>query len=88
MKHGIIQLEDKARPIFCQRLSKILSELLNQPVSFIDILNELFLYEMGAEPKNITLSCYVILHLEQVRDMIDERKAKEDLKAAVTKYGL
>ncbi len=59
----IIKINDKAS--FCVLAQKHLSDLLNQKIEFADILDELTLYEWGANPKNEVLSKYVVNFLKQ-----------------------
>jgi hypothetical protein len=57
-----LNVNDKAK--FCKRTAKYLSGFLNQEIKFIDVLDELSLYEWRLKPNNEILSKYVIQCLE------------------------
>ena len=63
-KKTIIKLETNARPGFAMMASRRISEMLNTKVTFMEVLDELFLYECGMDPINVPLRHFVISILE------------------------
>jgi hypothetical protein len=59
----IIKLNEKDKPSFCMKLSRYLTDFLNTKVSFLEVTDELLLYECGMKPKNKVLSQYVVKFL-------------------------
>jgi hypothetical protein len=62
----IIKIDEKQKPAFCEQTAKYLSSLLNTKITFSEVLDELFLYEIGSQPANEVLSHYIIERLKDV----------------------
>ena len=84
-KKQIILISDK--PGFCILCSKHLSELLNTKITFTEVLDELFLYELGFESDK-PLAQFVRLFLQDVKEAVDIKETQRKVKEASRKFGI
>ena len=69
----IIKIDDSQRSSFCMLCARHLSELLNTKITFLQVLDELFLYEHGITSANEPLARFVELFL---KDMVARNSGK------------
>lgn len=59
-----IIMNPQEKPSFCKKEALRLSDFLNVKITTSQVLDEVLLYELGMEPVDVVLSCYIIKDIE------------------------